>query len=139
MTKLNKIITTAASIATIVGTFMLFIPNQAVSDSQTSYGNQSPNIKSSNGNVAVSYGGSTKNNNYNIKSGIFLKATMLSPQPLLSTSRNFICQVEDGSRVEMLGEQKDANIGVSWIKVKVIDGSCAGKEGWAGKEKLVRK
>ena len=58
MTKLNKIITTAASIATIVGTFMLFIPNQAVSDSQTSYGNQSPNIKSSNGNVVLTNRGS---------------------------------------------------------------------------------
>ena len=36
-----------------------------------------------------------------------------------------------------MGEEKDPKIvGLAWIKVKIIDGTCSGVIGWASKKNL---
>ena len=56
------------------------------------------------------------------------------------TAKKSLCTVESGSRVELLGEEKDPKmIGLTWIKVKIIDGTCSDIAGWVSKEKLIRK
>lgn len=139
MIRATKMITITASIATIIGTLFLFIPNQATSDTQTSSGNQSPNIHNSNGNTSVNYGNTTINNPSSTSGELFLENAILFAKPSLDSYANKICQVETGSKINLLTEQKDSTMGAIWIKVKVLDGTCIGKEGWTGKDKLIRK
>lgn len=133
-----------ASIATIISTIVIFFPNDA-SSNQTSNGEQSPNIQTKNGNSIVTYNPKTTNNNYYINSktnSLSLENSMLFPQPsvLKNRAKTSLCTVESGSKIVLLGEKKDPNImGITWLQVKIISGTCAGVVGWTGKEKLVRK
>lgn len=143
MTMAQKI-SIAASIATIVGTIAIFFPNDANSTNQTSSGNQSPNIQTTNGNSNITYGNPTTNNYYmqEQRNGLFLENTMLFSKPSFDEllAKKSLCTVESGSKVELMGEEKDPKmVGLTWIKVKIIDGTCNGVIGWASKEKLVRK
>ena len=143
MTMTQKI-SIAASIATIIGTIAIFFPSDANSTKQTSSGNQSPNIQTTNGNSNITYGNPTINNYYmqEQRNGLFLENTMLFSKPSFNevTAKKSLCTVESGSKVELLDEEKDPKmIGLTWIKVKIIDGTCSGIVGWASKEKLVRK
>lgn len=143
MTMTQKI-SIVASIATIIGTIAIFFPNDASSTNLTSSGKQSPNIQTTNGNSNITYGNPTTNNYYMQKqqNALFLENTMLFSKPSINevTARKSLCTVESGSKVELMGEEKDSKmIGLTWIKVKIIDGTCSGIIGWASKEKLIRK
>ena len=134
----------AASIATIISTIAIFFPNNANSANQASYGNQGPNIQTTNGDSTVTYGNPTTNNYYiqEQKNGLFLGNTMLFSKPTIDelSAKKSICTVESGSKIELLGEMKDPKmIGLTWINVKIIDGTCRGYTGWVSKEKLQRK
>lgn len=143
MTMAQKI-SVVASIATIVGTIAIFFPNDASSTNQTSSGKQSPNVQTINGNSNIIYSNPRTNNYYTQEQqkGLFLKNTMLYSKPSSGEviAQKSLCTVESGSKVELIGEEKDLKmIGLTWIKVKIIDGTCSGIVGWASKEKLVRK
>lgn len=143
MTMAQKI-SIVASIATIIGTISIFFPNNASSTNQTSSGNQSPNVQTTNGNSNITYGNPTTNNYYmqEQRNGLFLENTMLFSKPSFDEvmAKKSLCTVESGSKVELIGEKKDPKmIGLTWIKIKIIDGTCHGIVGWASKEKLVRK
>lgn len=134
----------AASIATIVGTIAIFFPNDANSTNQISSRYQSSNIKTTNENFNITYGNPTTNNYYmrEQQDGLFLENTMLFSKPSFDEllAKKSLCTVESGSKVELMGEEKDPKmVGLTWIKVKIIDGTCSGVIGWASKEKLVRK
>lgn len=143
MTMTQKI-SIVASVATIIGTITIFSPSDANSTNQTSSGNQSPNIQITNGNSNITYGNPTTNNYYMQKqqNGLFLENTMLFSKPSFNevTAKKSLCTVEFGSKVELMGEEKDPKMtGLMWIKVKIINGTCSGIVGWVSKEKLVRK
>jgi hypothetical protein len=122
-----------ASIATITGTLLMFFTNATASNIQNSSGDNSPNIQNGSGNINI-------NTTVNQKSGLFLKYTRLIAQPSVNSVQKQVCMVEEGSEIQKLDEKKDTLIkGAVWIKVKVLDGNCKGKEGWTGQENLLRK
>jgi hypothetical protein len=76
------------------------------------------------------------------RNGLFLENTTLFSKPSFDELlvKKPLCTVESGSKVELMGEEKDPKmVGLTWIKVKIIDGTCNGAIGWVSKEKLVRK
>ena len=134
-----KKITLISSIATIIGTIFILVPNTASSTNQTSYGQQSPNIQSLKDSNII-YNNQETNNYYkkSDKIGLYLKNTILLPEPSMQKMniKYSLCSVEDGSNIKLLDEITNFT---TWIKVEVVDGTCKGKIGWTGKENLIKK
>jgi hypothetical protein len=59
--------------------------------------------------------------------------TWLFNKPALQDVK-VLCQAEAGSKAKLLEEKDSAMYGMTWVKVKVLDGSCQGTVGWTGKD-----
>ena len=119
------------SICSIISVAALLLPQASVSDNQTSYGTNSPNIKS-NGDVNINYNSSQGSESYNYIQHPSGGGTILISSPSL-TNPKILCQPEAGSKVRFLSEQTEGAFMV-WVKVKVLTGTCQGEEGWIGKD-----
>jgi hypothetical protein len=117
------------SIASILSIITIVMPAESLGDSQTTYGNNSPNIKTQNGNINIQYDAEkTKNYSYlkNPKYGI----VYLYKAPSLKNPK-LICRAEAGSKAKFLNEKEDDPF--SWVQVTILTGTCQGKSGWTGK------
>ena len=133
-----KKITLVSSVIAIFGVVSTLFSNSTDTIAQYSYGNQSPNINQLQ-NSSIIYNNQKIINQYNTdKKGFYLKNTILLPKPSLKVMDNkySICTVENGSKIQLLKEV--TNI-ATWIKVKILDGTCQGKIGWTGKENLIKR
>ena len=139
---MHEKITLISSIIAIFGVVSALFSNSTDTMTQNSYGSQSPNVNQLQ-NSSIVYNNQKTINQYNTdKKSLYLKNTILLPKPSLEVIniKYSICNVENGSKIELLDEEKDPKmIGLTWIKVKIIDGTCSGIIGWASKEKLIRK
>lgn len=119
------------SVLSIISAFAVFFPQASIGESQTSYGINSPNIKSG-GSVNINYNSSQRGETYN-----YIKSSNGGGTILISTPSwsNFevVCNPEAGSKVEYLSEKAE-NAFMVWVQVKVISGTCQGKVGWIGKD-----
>lgn len=119
------------SICSIISVVALLFSQASVSESQTSYGANSPNIKS-NGDVNINYNSSQGGGSYNYIQHPSGGGTILIASPSL-TNPKIICHPEAGSKVQFLNEQVE-NAFMIWVQVKVLTGTCEGKVGWIGKD-----
>jgi len=119
------------SACSIISVIALLLPQTSMSESQTSYGANSPNIKS-NGDVNINYNSSQQSSSYNYIQHPSGGGTILIASPSL-TSPNVLCHPEAGSKVEFLREHRESEFMV-WVQVKVITGTCQGNIGWIGKD-----
>jgi hypothetical protein len=135
---MRKKVTLIGSIATIIGTIFIMFPSAASSTNQTSNGNQSPNIQTLKDSSIIYNNQTTTNYQNSTKTGFFLKNTILLPEPSIKKVhiKYSLCNVENGSKIEILNETTNLT---TWIKVKIIDGTCQGKIGWTGKENLIKR
>jgi len=135
---MTKKVTLFGSIATIIGTIFILFPSTVSSTNQTSKGNQSPNIQTLKDSSIIYNNQTTTNYQNSAKKGFYLKNTILLPEPSLKKVhiKYSLCNVENGSKIEILDETTNFT---TWIKVKIIDGTCQGKIGWTGKENLIKR
>ncbi len=96
------------SIASIVSVMALLYPSSSVSDSQTSYGEKSPNIHS-NGDVNINYNSSPERSSYNYIQHPDGGGTLLIATPSL-TNPVVLCHPEPGSKVGFLSEKQKIHL-----------------------------
>lgn len=119
------------SICSIISAVALLIPQASVSENQTSFGANSPNIKS-NGDVNINYNSSQGRAPYNYIEHPNGGGTILIEMPSL-TNPKVLCHPEAGSKVQFLAEHAESAFMI-WVQVKVLTGTCQGKVGWIGKD-----
>ena len=119
------------SICSIISVVVIFFPQTSVGESQTTYGQNSPNINS-NGNVNINYNSSPETQTYNYIQHPSGGGTILIANPSLNNPQ-VVCQPEAGSKVKFISEQAESAFMV-WVQVKILTGTCQGKSGWIGKD-----
>ncbi len=127
------------SVASIVGIVAIFTPDTSTADQMI---NGNGNIQSEgnveNNTIIINPAPkSTPQEKYtylNHKNG---DNTWLYNKPALQDVK-VLCQAEAGSKANKLEEKKSSIYGMTWIKVKVLDGSCQGTVGWTGKDNYRR-
>jgi len=119
------------SICSIVSAVALLFPQASISENQTSYGTNSPNIRS-NGDVNIHYNSSPRGESYNYIQHPNGGGTILLTTPTL-INPDVLCHPEAGSKVQFIKEKAENNY-MMWVKVKILTGTCQGKIGWIGKD-----
>jgi hypothetical protein len=119
------------SVASIISVGLFFISPNSIS--QTSYGNSSPNISNTDGNININYN-SVEKKLSNSKYG-YLKHPASGAVHIYKNAEfpndKTICVAEPGSKVVKIGEKQEDDSGYfTWIQVKAVSGRCAEKTGW---------
>ena len=130
LSMINKI-TLWSSMCAFVSVVVLFFPQTSMSEGQTSYGSNSPNIQSS-GDVNINYNSQESESTYSYIQHPNGGSTILISAPSLNNAK-VLCHPESGSKVKFIQEYIE-NIAMVWLKVRVISGTCQGKIGWIGRD-----
>lgn len=133
-------ITVLASVATIVSAIAIFVPSKGNTEGQTSHGSQSPNVQSSgSGGINIQYQNNFAQSPSSSASptGYYLEyqrggSTPLYGKPTINNP-TFVCEAESGSAAELLEEIPQGELKMSWVKIRVVNGTCQGKVGWTAK------
>lgn len=132
-----KKLTFWSSVATIAGFFIAIFTPAVSSQNQTSHGDQSPNINSTQGDVNITFGGTVPpppaQKQYVLRQSQGGAITVLkTPNPSgFMDNKQHVCIVISGTPIEMLdGKASQAGFDDVWREIKITSGSCADKVGW---------
>ncbi|MFC3153476.1 hypothetical protein ACFOEK_20715 [Litoribrevibacter euphylliae] len=128
------------SLASILGLVVAFTATEATSINQNTNGNQNNVIGENNGTININQGGSSQSDHesYVLKNPKYGSVLVVSEPNLMAAtdSNKHVCMAISGASVTLSGE-KSAHAGVDmWRKVKIENGECAGKSGWAAIENI---
>jgi hypothetical protein len=132
------------SVASIIGLAVTLFPPQLQSAPQTAqvttYGNQSPAIGETHGDVNINYNSApaTSAKGYvlrNARGGAVLVVSMPSIEAAGDATKH-VCMAVAGTPVTLLGEKAKMGTIEMWQKIQIDGGPCAAKVGWAAIENL---